>query len=125
MRVPTFEMATFKNVLDLTGSYPMAFGAAGTAYGVRKVGGVTQIYRTTTASAKSVAAKFRTVVANNWSRQVQRPITEDDIPYQAMEDEGEPLNEWLEKSVRERNMTTYQENGEKYSPMEDAEGKAE
>ena len=29
MEVPTFEMATFKNVLDLTGSYPMAFGAAG------------------------------------------------------------------------------------------------
>ena len=125
MRVPTFEMATFKNVLDLTGSYPMAFGAAGTAYGVRKVGGVTQIYRTTTASAKNVATRFRTVVADNWSRVAQRPITEDDIPYQAMEDEGEPLNEWLEKSVRERNMTTYQENGDKYSPMEDAEGKAE
>ena len=130
MEVPTFEMATFKNVLDLTGSYPMAFGAAGTAFLTRKVGGVTYIYRTTKASANSVASKFRTVLADNWSRVARRPISEAevDIPYQAMEDiPAQQSSEWIEKIVRkkfrESRLTRYTENpGEKPAPMESAEG---
>ena len=130
MEVPTFEMATFKNVLDLTGSYPMAFGAAGTAFLTRKVGGVTYIYRTTKASANSVASKFRTVLADNWSRVARRPISEAevDIPYQEMEDiPAQQSSEWIEKIVRkkfrESRLTRYTENpGEKPAPMESAEG---
>ena len=130
MKVPTFEFALFKATLDVTGSYPMAVGSAALAYGTRKVGGFTQVYRTTTASAKNVATRFRTVVADNWSRVAQRPISEEevDIPYQAMEDiEGEPSSAWLEEAAkdarRERNMTRYEEKpNEKVTPMESAEG---
>ena len=99
----------------------MAFGSAALAYGTRKVGGVTQIYRTTTASAKSVAGKFRTMVANNWSQQAQRPITQEevDIPYQAMEDiEAERYAQEVEENYRYDDMTKYTEKPYIYTLLE-------
>ena len=101
------------------------------AYGLRKLGGVTQIYRTTTASARNVATRFREVVANNWSQQAQRSISEEeiDVPYRAMEDEAEPSASWMEEAEaearRERNLTRYNtENDGKAPPMEEAQGDA-
>ena len=88
----------------------MAFTAVGAALGIRKMGGLIQIYRTTTASAKSVASKFRRVVADKFSAAARRNASEDevDMEYHAMED-AEPLGPWIQDTVndarRERNMT--------------------
>ena len=114
---PTFEAAIAWDVYQATGSVPASAAAALTANGLRRVGGVNNIYRRTSAmarSAQNTASSMRQTVVNGWNSMTGRGIKVADLEplereYHLMEDEREWLGDFLKDGERRQNMTSYEE----------------
>ena len=117
---PTAEMAAVWDVYQATGSMPASLAAGAVTNGVRRLGGVSNIYRRTSMMARSAhnsASSMRGTIVNGWNRMTGRSVQESDLDplereYHLMDDvDAEPLSEFLrdgEASIaREKAMTRY------------------